>query len=90
MALRETADQIFPELARNQRTFLLAGGVGAVLLRPAVIHREAIPVGAAVPEDVIFTVRAGIAVAGVGVAGGRRREAGGERGGDEEPHAARP
>jgi len=31
MALRETADQIFPELARNQRTFLLAGGVGAVL-----------------------------------------------------------
>jgi hypothetical protein len=31
MVLRETADQIFPELARNQRSFLLAGAAGAVL-----------------------------------------------------------
>ncbi|HUR34944.1 MAG TPA: hypothetical protein VM032_14175 [Vicinamibacterales bacterium] len=31
MALRETADQIFPELAQNQRNFLLAGAAGAVL-----------------------------------------------------------
>jgi hypothetical protein len=31
MALRETADQIFPELAQNQRKFLLAGAVGAVV-----------------------------------------------------------
>ena len=31
MALRETADQIFPELAQNQRTFLLAGGAGLVV-----------------------------------------------------------
>jgi hypothetical protein len=31
MVLRETADQIFPELAGRQRTFLLAGGAGLVL-----------------------------------------------------------
>ncbi|MFN7916227.1 MAG: hypothetical protein U0Q55_12880 [Vicinamibacterales bacterium] len=31
MALRETADQIFPELAQNQRNFLLAGVAGLVL-----------------------------------------------------------
>ena len=31
MALRETAEQIFPELAQNQRRFLLAGAAGAVL-----------------------------------------------------------
>ena len=31
MALRETAEQIFPELAQKQRTFLIAGAVGAVL-----------------------------------------------------------
>lgn len=31
MALRETADQIFPELAQNQRNFLLAGAAGLVL-----------------------------------------------------------
>jgi len=31
MALRETADQIFPELAQNQRNFLLAGGAGLVV-----------------------------------------------------------
>jgi hypothetical protein len=31
MALRETADQIFPELASKSRTFLLAGAAGAVL-----------------------------------------------------------
>ena len=31
MALRETAEQIFPELAQNQRNFLLAGAAGAVL-----------------------------------------------------------
>jgi hypothetical protein len=31
MALRETAEQIFPELAQNQRKFLLAGAAGAVL-----------------------------------------------------------
>jgi hypothetical protein len=28
MVLRETADQIFPELAGRQRTFLLAGAAG--------------------------------------------------------------
>jgi hypothetical protein len=31
MALRDTAEQIFPELAQKQRTFLLAGAAGAVL-----------------------------------------------------------
>jgi hypothetical protein len=31
MSLRETAEQIFPELAQKQRTFLLAGAAGAVL-----------------------------------------------------------
>ena len=31
MALRDTADQIFPELAQKQRTFLLAGAAGAVV-----------------------------------------------------------
>lgn len=31
MALRETAEQIFPELAQNQRKFLLAGAAGAVV-----------------------------------------------------------
>jgi hypothetical protein len=31
MALRETAEQIFPELAQKQRSFLLAGAAGAVL-----------------------------------------------------------
>lgn len=31
MVLRETADQIYPELAGRQRTFLLAGAAGAVL-----------------------------------------------------------
>lgn len=31
MALRETADQIFPELAQNQRNFLLAGGAGVAV-----------------------------------------------------------
>src|SRR3954453_9795408 len=31
MALRETAEQIFPELAQHQRKFLLAGAAGAVL-----------------------------------------------------------
>jgi hypothetical protein len=31
MALRETADHLVPELAPNQRKFLLAGAVGAVL-----------------------------------------------------------
>ncbi len=31
MALRETAEHIFPELAQNQRKFLLAGAVGAVV-----------------------------------------------------------
>ncbi|MGE3519763.1 MAG: hypothetical protein AB7J63_12500 [Vicinamibacterales bacterium] len=31
MVLRETAEQIFPELAQRQRTFLLAGAAGAVL-----------------------------------------------------------
>ncbi|MBS1819263.1 MAG: hypothetical protein JSU08_15115 [Acidobacteria bacterium] len=31
MALRETAEQIFPELAQKQRTFLLAGAAGLVL-----------------------------------------------------------
>ncbi|MEQ1909652.1 MAG: hypothetical protein ABMA15_12565 [Vicinamibacterales bacterium] len=31
MALRETAEHIFPELAQNQRKFLLAGAAGAVV-----------------------------------------------------------
>src|SRR3954453_23655409 len=31
MALRETAEQIFPELAQHQRKFLLAGAAGAGL-----------------------------------------------------------
>jgi hypothetical protein len=31
MALRDTAEQIFPELAQKQRTFLLAGAAGAVV-----------------------------------------------------------
>lgn len=31
MALRETADQLVPELAQSQRTFLLAGAAGAVI-----------------------------------------------------------
>lgn len=31
MALRETADQLIPELAQNQRNFLLAGAAGAVV-----------------------------------------------------------
>ena len=31
MVLRETVDQIFPELAQRQRTFLLAGAAGGVL-----------------------------------------------------------
>ncbi|MFN7981220.1 MAG: hypothetical protein U0Q11_05130 [Vicinamibacterales bacterium] len=31
MGLRETAEQIFPELAQKQRTFLLAGAAGLVL-----------------------------------------------------------
>jgi hypothetical protein len=42
MALRETADQIVPELASNQRMFLLAGAAGLVVSAVGYDERRAV------------------------------------------------